>query len=384
MLSRLDWFLGSLLIFLFVISINNFAQHSIDKNPHVKYKVNKDDGNYIVEYTFQDHYNNLQNYQLSLPVEYTDSKIQKFGVPLWLFEPYVGTEHNLRIREKEMEKGLFLLNDNTIEVDKSAVLEYYAETFCQPIAKMIVESLAEYGRDTRRDRVELAIRFVQDIPYGIPKYSDENRHYGGVSSPPKILLDGFGDCDSKVLLFAGILIYLIPIEDIIFLNQSDHVLSAILDKPEKGDTYIKYKQKDYLIAETAGPGKRMLGQKGNYYRTKFKIEPLRIESTSIIPYSDNDVADKPKINPEIVDDNAVVIRNPSEREFRFQLSYDNRNWEEFYLRSNHSGTYFFEEDQSVYLRFREKNSKYAIYKIQTGYAYVFHWDSRKKRWEPQG
>ena len=385
MLFRIGKLLFSYFTFLLLVfPFYSLAQKTPEKNPYVKYSANQDEENYIIDYTFKDHYNNFQNYQFALPIDYTQSRIVKFGVPLWLFEPYVGTEYNLRIRKKEMKEGLFLLNDNVIEVDKSTVLEYYSESFCQPIAKMIVESLADYGRDTRRDRIEMAIRFVQDIPYGIPTYSDKDKHYGGVSPPPKLLLDGYGDCDSKVLLFAGILIYLIPAEDIIFLNQSDHVLSAIQDNPRKGDTYINYKHRDYLIAETAGPGKRMLGQKGNYYKTKFKIEPLRLESPSILPYSENDVANKPAVNPEIVDNKTLVIKNPSEREFRFQLSFDNSHWKDFYLQSEHSGKYVFEEDQHIYLRYRERNSRFAVYKIQTGNAYVFRWDSRKRRWEPQG
>lgn len=369
---------------IFLVSLTLFAQDEFVKNPHVNYSVVESEDEYLVKYTFKDHYNNLQNYQLVLPKEYTNSRIAKFGVPVWLFEPYVGTAYNLNIRKDEMERGLFLLNDNLIEVDKSAVINYYAESFCKPIAKMIVESLAEYGRDTRRDRIEMAIRFVQDIPYAIPTYADEDRHYGGVSPPPKLLIEGYGDCDSKVLLFVGILVFLIPPEDIIFLNQTEHVLSAIHDKPLKGDTYIKYKLNDFLIAETAGPGKRMLGQKGNYYRTKFKIEPLNINNPNIIPYAENQVAQESMPNPEVVENEAVVIRNPSTREFRFQLSFDNHNWQDFYLKSEHSGKYLFEENQFVYLRYREKNHKYIVYKIRTGNAYILHWDIRKKRWDLQG
>lgn len=372
------------IIFIIIFPHAIFSQDEIVKNPHVKYSVEGFEEEYLVKYTFEDHYHNYQNFQLVLPREYTNLRIAKFGVPMWLFEPYLGTAYNLKIREQEMEKGLFLLNNNLIEVDKSAVIDYYAESFCKPIANMIVESLAEYGRDTRRDRIEMAIRFVQDIPYGIPTYADEERHYGGVSPPPKLLLEGFGDCDSKVLLFAGILVYLIPAEDIIFLNQTEHVLSAILDKPIKGDTYIKYKSKDFLVAETAGPGKRMLGQKGDYYRTKFKIEPLNIYNTEIIPYADNQVAQESTPYPEVVDNEAVVIRNPSTREFRFQLSFDNNHWQDFYLKSEHSGKYLFEEGQFVYLRYREKNHKYIVYKIRTGNAYILNWDARKKRWGLQG
>jgi len=89
-------------------------------------------------------------------------------------------------------------------------------------------------------------------------------------------------------------------------------------------------------------------------------------------------------NPEIVENEAVVIRNPSFKEFRFQLSIDNHHWQDFYLKSEHSGKYHFEEGQIVYLRYRVKNHKYIVYKIRTGIAYILNWDARKKRWGLQG
>lgn len=128
----------------------------------------------------------------------------------------------------------------------------------------------------------------------------------------------------------------------------------------------------------------MLGQKGDYYRTKFKIEPLNINNPDIIPYTENQLAHESIPNPEEVENKAVVIRNPSTREFRFQLSFDNQHWQDFYLKSEHSGKYLFEEGQFIYLRYREKNHKYIVYKIRTGNAYIFYWDDRKKRWGLQG
>lgn len=361
--------------------IVSHAQPPLEKNDHVRYEVTEADGFYRITYRFKDHFHNFQTYTLDMPVEETNRMIGKFGIPNWLFEPYVDNPANRYYREQEMAAGLFLLNKNTIEVNKSAVLDYYSPTFAQPIANMIVASLADYGRDTRRDRIEFAIRFVQDIPYGVPEYKDKERHYGGVHIPPQMLLKGYGDCDSKVLLFVGILTYLIPASDIVFLNQKEHVLSAIKEKPEKGLTFISYLDEQYLIAETAGPGKRLLGEKGSYYRERFTIETLHIITPTVIPFAEpspQQVLPKPI---DRVEDNSLVIRNGSSKTFQFQISPDNRNWENLNLESKQAGEYIFDRKVNIFLRFRETRKKYTTYQVSTGNAYTILWNPRRNRWE---
>lgn len=374
---------SGLLIILFTIFAvrPSFAQPSIEKNDYVSYDVNVSSDSYEITYRFKDQFYNLQTYSLSMPLEETNNMIDKFGIPNWLFEPYVDNPANRYYREQEMAKGLFLLNENTIEVDKSAVLDYYSSTFAEPIARMIVSSLADYGRDTRRDRIEFAMRFIQDIPYGVPDYKDDERHYGGVHSPPQLLIKGYGDCDSKVLLFAGILTYLIPASDIIFLNQKEHVLSAIREEPDKGLTFVSFGDEQFLIAETAGPGKRLLGEKGHYYRERFTIETLRIDPPEILPFakpSDQTIMPGPLGR---VDDNTLLIKNGSSRSFQFQISPDNRRWENLNLPSQQAGEYVFEKKVKLFLRFKETRNKTATYQITTGSAYTIRWNTRRNRWE---
>lgn len=365
----------------FLLLTSLFAQKDLEQNSHVTYEVSLDESVYTIQYRFKDHFGNYQNYELVLPHSYTQQAINKFGVPTWLFEPYVDTEENRRVRQNEMSKGLFMLDDNLIEVDKSAVIHYYSPHFFKPIAEMIVSSLADYGKDTRRDRIEMAIRFIQDIPYGIPDIKNKKRHFGGVIPPPQILIEGYGDCDSKVMLFVGILMYLIPGDDIVFLNQDDHVLAAIKEKPQKGLTYIEFQGEEYLVAETAGPGKRLLGQKGNYYRKKFRVETLRFTPPEVIPFQYDVISNKPVANSESLESNVLVITNISERGFKFQISADNLHWENFYLNSNTYGNYILNEEQQVYLRYRERGSSFNVYKIHTGNNYSFSWNNRKKLWE---
>lgn len=371
----------SILAFLILFNYSGYTQNGITKNQHVVYEVDTDINNYLIKYTFKDPFGNLQTYRLSMPIKSTHNIIGKFGVPRWLFEPYQDTEYNKAIRIQELEKGLFKLNENTIVVDKSAVIDFYGSSFCKPIAEMIVRSLNDYGMDSRYNRIEFAMRYVQDIPYGIPEYEDDEMHYGGVNIIPKLLISGFGDCDSKVLLFAGIMVYLIPQEEFIFLNQPKHVLAAIGGNPETGQTFIRYKNKKYLLAETAGPGKRSLGEEGKYYRNIFKPEKLNINSTETIPLQYNYHPTAFPSKQQQVPMNTVVINNESIQLFKFQISYDMQNWESMTLEPNQTGNIKFENSGKKYLRYQSKNSNYQVIEIFTGIDYSFVWKARKKKWE---
>ncbi|MEZ5082451.1 MAG: hypothetical protein R2750_03225 [Bacteroidales bacterium] len=347
----------------------------------MKYNVSEIAESYKIQYKFLDQFNNFQQYDLTLPKEQTLQMIFTFGIPTWLFDPYIDNEANIKTRSLEIKKGLFVLNENTIEVDKSAVINYYAPAFCRPIAEMIVSSLADYGLDNRQNRIEMAMRFVQDIPYGIPKYEDKKRHYGGVSPPPRLLIEGFGDCDSKVILFVGILVYLIPAEDIIFLNQNEHVLSAIKSEVNKGQTFITYNNSTYLIAETSGPGMRLLGEKGNYFKNKFSVETLNTSIDDIIPIKQG--------NPNAMTDNSIAavdarelaISNKAQKSFSFQLSYDHVSWKQFKLEPLQTGRFNIEKQQEVYLRIDGNKSGITNYRLQPGIAYVVLYNNRKRSWE---
>ncbi len=273
-----------LLSVLILSSFSVVSQTGLMKNDYIVYDVSSDSGKYRIDYIFKDHFNNKLNFNLELSRAETDKMISRFGVPKNIFTAHRETFETRARNEQLMRQGLFLLNNNTVEPDKSAVINYYAESFCKPIAEMIVEVLQTRNKDTRRNRIELAMRFVQDIPYSIPECSDKNKYCGGVNPPPKLLIDGYGDCDSKAIFFAGILIYLIDSRDIIFLVQRKHILTAIRTKTkEKSLTYVRYRGKNYLIAETAGPGKRLLGQKGKYFSRSFKVERLGVNPVEIIP-----------------------------------------------------------------------------------------------------
>jgi hypothetical protein len=372
---------SQLLVLCFIIMHPDvFAQRSIRKNPHVEYNVQKKGDIYDISYTFLDPFDHLETFSIQLPIAQTNHMIEIFGIPASMFEPFAPTHQVLSARKQILEKGLFLLNNKTIEVDKSAVVEVYSESFCRPVAEFIVESLIKSGSDSRKNRIEFAMCFVQDIPYGIPKYDDKTRHFGGVFPPAKILIEGYGDCDSKAILFAGILTYLIDPEDFIFLNQSNHVLSAIRAAPSQGMTFVRYEGDTYLVAETAGPGRRKLGEKGQYFQTRHMVEPLKVKNRYTIPVESTNTTSNSKIDLSNTTGSSIAFTNTSDRTLRISLSTGNSKWKQITIAPNHTTKIVFEKDENVMIRFREDSSNLVTRRVDTGKSYSFSYSQRKGKW----
>ncbi|MCF8234794.1 MAG: DUF1036 domain-containing protein [Bacteroidales bacterium] len=253
------------------------AQEDYKRNTHVKICSLKEDNYYKVNYRFKDHWGLNRDFNIKFPVKATNRAIEQFGVPENFLEPYPNAESVLLERDRIMKQGMFYLENNILKVDKSSVVEFYSETYGKPIAENIIRLLREEKQDTRRNRIEFTMKFVQDIPYGIPNTKDRHKFNGGIFVPPQVLIKGYGDCDSKTLLFVSILVHLIDPSDIVFLGQKGHVLSGIKMEDVRGMNYYTYKENHYAIAETAGPARRSLGERGPEDQNKSVVETLEFK-----------------------------------------------------------------------------------------------------------
>jgi hypothetical protein len=233
---------------------------NFSKKEHVAYQAAvTPEGGFHVRFQFKDHTGQLMVFEHTYDYQHTLDMSARFGLPSTFFRPYSNKEKPNR--QKITDNGLFRRNGSTVEVDLSAVTTYYSE-FAHPIAGFIYSSLTERGIDTRANRIAMAMAFVQDIPYGVPEFEDDGIFRSGLSPAPLILLTGFGDCDSKVTLFAGILRYLIDPEDILFASPEgvSHVLAAIRAEPARGQRHLAYEGHFYVYADTAGPGRLDFGE----------------------------------------------------------------------------------------------------------------------------
>ncbi len=261
------------------------VQHTrYNRNPHVRLDGKVRGRTYDMQIAFKDHKEKQQVFALKYDADMLAQLAERFGFPRAMMGSGRLTQAQMQRwlaeRDQALQNGLFLMRGQTVEPDPSAVVSYYADPVCRPIAEQIVTALNRYETDTRRDRIEMAMRFVQDIPYGIPHKNHPEKMHAGVLTPPEILYHGFGDCDSKSFLFASILVHLIDPKDVLFLRVPGHMLTAVRAEPASGNAILKYKGHSYLVAETAGPGRIPLGKPGRHFKGQAKVDPLQYKPSS--------------------------------------------------------------------------------------------------------
>lgn len=253
---------------------------NFSKNKHVAYQAAvTPKGGFHVRFQFKDHTEQLLVFEHTYDYQRTLDMAARFGLPSTFFQPYSDKEKPNR--QKITDNALFRRNGSTVEADLSAVTTYYSE-FAQPIASFILSSLRERGLDTRENRIAMAMTFVQDIPYGVPEFEDDGIFRSGISPAPLILLTGFGDCDSKATLFAGILRYLIDPADILFVSPEgvSHVLIAIRAEPTQAQRRLAYEGHTFVYADTAGPGRLDFGELDRKLDNihSFTVEPFTLKT----------------------------------------------------------------------------------------------------------
>lgn len=252
---------------ILLISFSIQAQKNYHANNHVGYKTTEKNGKYIVDYTFKDQNNKICKVKYSLDRTTTKNDINKFGIPRSMLAPYRATKSIILKRKKDIRDGLFKQQGNILKPDKNAMVNFYSN-YTKVIADWMISYLKKQNIDTRLDRIRLAMCFVQDIPYAVPNDRDPNWYFGGVMSTPEIIISGYGDCDSKAILFVGILCHLINPDNIRFAGEKGHVYTVIKNNNtnliKDGKTsYFRLKEGNFVIAETAGPGRTKFGEKGN-------------------------------------------------------------------------------------------------------------------------
>ncbi len=225
------------------------------KNAHVVHTVSENSGNYEIMYQFRDQEKKDWTWRWSYPKQATDEMILHFGIPLTMFEPYYPVDSVIQARNRIISEGMFLMEGNYVGPDLNGMIRYY-RPFLEPVAMLLDNTLG--GNNTWRSRIELAMKFTQDIPYSIPPAEQGEKYTGGIFSPPQVFVNMYGDCDSKVVIFAGILAFYDDYE-VLILQETGHIFTAVAGLPKPYDKFYEYQNKKYIMAETAGPGRYDLG-----------------------------------------------------------------------------------------------------------------------------
>ena len=248
-------------------------------NNHVKYDVDNTNGQYNISYTFKDQNEILRTFKFSYNISKTLKNIARYGVPVSFFDNVSASVPQSKERMKAIKKGFFIQTESVLKPNRSALVSFY-RPYCKAIAGGIVALLNEDKKDNRLSRIEMAMKFVQDIPYGIPQIKDSTWEIYGIYTPPEVLIRKYGDCDSKSILFACILSYLINSNDILFLFQGhNHALVAIKGKPDAKQKYLEVDKEKYILADVTGPARLAFGDDGNKFDSAvgYKIEKLKVK-----------------------------------------------------------------------------------------------------------
>jgi hypothetical protein len=248
-------------------------------NAHVKFNVDTSNERFNVSYTFKDQKDILRTFKFSYNRKKTIKDIARYGVPKSFFEDVTNTARVTIERQKAIRKGLFMQSDKFLKPDRSAIVSFY-RPYCRAIAGGILNLLMNEGDNNRLNRIEMAIKFVQDIPYGVPEIKDSTWEVYGIYPPPEVLIRMFGDCDSKAILLAGILTYLINDTDILFLFQGhNHALVAIKGTPTAKQKYIEIDKDKYIISDVTGPERLSWGDDGNKFDSSvgYKVEKVKVK-----------------------------------------------------------------------------------------------------------
>lgn len=91
------------------------------------------------------------------------------------------------------------------------------------------------------------------LAYKIPPAVENGVHTGGIHTPPKALVDGWGDCDTKTVLLASLLANWSGMR-MVGISLPRHYLMGVARIPRQGDVYVEYNGSQYVLIEAAGPG----------------------------------------------------------------------------------------------------------------------------------
>jgi hypothetical protein len=177
--------------------------------------------------------------------------------------------------------------------DYNALVEHYYYSVISLYKNW--KRFVKQGNLSKRESIELLLRFFQDFPYGVPPVTYEKRLISGLFVPPLIFKKGWADCDSKSLLMATVLAHDDYFKDkLAMILVPGHALLGLNIRPQVYDESYKHRGKTYVVAEPTGLGKTPLGRKNSPYKKILAIEPIRF----IFPTIASNPSSQPSASPD--------------------------------------------------------------------------------------
>jgi len=184
--------------------------------------------------------------------------MDSFGVPKsWTTFTYTDekdlAQKQQQLQIKAQEHGISMLQKgNQFTVDYNWVTSQNKQALTK-IAKRIRSTARRNGYRSKRELIGAFTSFVQSMPYKVPPDSRINNEgeqilTAGAMMPLDTLAHGWGDCDSKSMLFAA-LVQNIGLVDVSFIVMEEHLFAAVQIRPEQNERAIRYKNKDWVLIE---------------------------------------------------------------------------------------------------------------------------------------
>ncbi len=237
-------------LFLFILNLWAIEPTGYEKKPHLKAKVDIVGSQIFFHYGFRDLKGVYQEWSWQDDYTKLKSLSEQFDLALFVKHPLV---------------GLIPDYDKILSLYQSTVSEIYRHW----------SRSVEAEKLTRRESIELLLRFLQDYPYGIPPSKIGEKYIGGLLVPPLSLESGWADCDSKSILMATILSYDPYFKDkMAMILVPGHALLGIEVVTQPYDETYEYRNRTFVAAEPTGLSRTPFGRRNSPYSNLLAIIPL--------------------------------------------------------------------------------------------------------------
>ena len=157
-------------------------------------------------------------------------------------------ESSIQRRDFLSERGLRFIGDR-IGVNYGLLVKSN-----QKRVKPALESLLRESRGLSFQQIlSLLLSYIQEIRYGIPPLTENGKYIVGFWVPPKVLINNFGDCDSKGVTFASLWIGF-KRYPILLIKIPNHLFIG-LAVPSFSSEGVTINGLRYTLCEVAGPEK---------------------------------------------------------------------------------------------------------------------------------
>ncbi|AWL11053.1 hypothetical protein HMF8227_00557 [Saliniradius amylolyticus] len=127
-----------------------------------------------------------------------------------------------------------------------------------PVSQALYQSL---NTKERRPYIRLLLGWLQSIPYN-PLDNRLESNGSGYLSPPAVILNNVGDCDSKTTLAGSLLATMLPKMSTVIIYLPNHALLGLKIAPLAGEKTLKLDGETYVLAEPTGPALLPIGEIG--------------------------------------------------------------------------------------------------------------------------